>query len=84
MSVDDILKRDADLRRVAAHGAYARHPVGVMYIRAIAAAERALIEAVRAWVVADTKGGWESEAAAADTVEQAYRALLAAMEEAQR
>lgn len=99
MGADEILKRDAELRAHAAEITWISSMMGLWregpfdgdahvrpftYLRAIAAAERALIEAVGAWLKSDIDGVWESEAAAADQVEQVYRALLAAMEEAQR
>lgn len=87
MNADEILKRDAELRAVARAADKLPPDVGDArwYLASIAAAERALIEAVGAWIVADQMiDDLAPVNQAADRIADAYRALLAAMEEAQR
>lgn len=86
MNADKILKRDAELRENAYNDprniedAEDRED-GLLYLANIAAAERTLIEAVSE--VYDT-GEWEMRYAGVNRVMDAYRALLSAMEAAQR
>lgn len=105
MDANEILKRDAELRAHAAEVTWISKMAGewvngpfygdahvrpFTYLRAIAAAERALIEAVGAWIEGVKIDPNDNRAQDIDLSKyhlkmcEAYRALLAAMAEAQR